>query len=116
MTRSNSTTSALPTDVRVFASSGAAYDACQTDATLRSGTVLLVPTEQIVAIAWTWPVAVTRNDGELHRLEDDGRTANLREKAPDVFAAIPSAGNLALSLGWDLASFVFCMDVGFDLD
>ena len=116
MPRFDILTAALPANVRVFRNTGAAYDACQTDATLVAGTVLLVPTEQVVAVAWTWPVAVTRNDGELHRLEGDPRTADLRRVAPDVFGALPVAGNLALALGWDLASFVSCMDVGFTLD
>jgi len=41
-----------------------AYNASQT--TLANGSVLFIPTEQVVGFAWTWPVAITVNFGDLH--------------------------------------------------
>jgi len=94
--------SALPTHVRVFRSTGAAYDACQTDETIEDGTVLLIPSEQVVAIAWAWPVAVTGEAGHLHTLEGDSCTTRLD---PEIHEAVPRAAALAASLGWDRCSF-----------
>jgi len=105
-------TRALPTNVRVFRSSGAAYDACMTDEAMTFGTIFMVPSEQIVGIAWAWPVAVTLNGGHLHALEGDSSTARLDF---EVAQAVPVAAALALAVGWDLASFVSCMGLGFDL-
>lgn len=102
----------LPAHVRIFRSSGAAYDACQTDETMPFGTIFMVPSEQIVGVAWAWPVAVTLNGGHLHALEGDRLTARLDF---EVAQAVPTAAALALALGWDLASFVYCMGLGFDL-
>ena len=105
-------TRALPSSIRIFPTSGAAYDACNSDETMETGTIFMVPSEQIVGIAWAWPVAVTRNAGHLHTLENDSRTADLD---PEVKQAVKAAAALALALGFDLASFVSCMGLGFDL-
>ena len=92
----------LPTNVRIFPSSGAAYDACNSDETMETGTIFMVPREQVVGIAWAWPVAVTYVAGHLHTLEGDSRTAFLD---PEVKEAVPTAVSLADSLGWDRGSF-----------
>lgn len=102
----------LPANVRTFRTSGAAYDACNCDETMTAGAIFMVPSEQIVGVAWAWPVAVTRNAGHLHTLEDDSCTADLD---PKVEQAVPKAAALALALGLDLASFVSCMGLGFHL-
>jgi len=105
-------TRTLLNTVRIFPTSGAAYDACQSDETMTAGTIFMVPCEGIVGISWAWPVAVTRSAGHLHTLENDSRTADLD---PEVKQAVPAAATLALAFGWDLASFVSCMGLGFDL-
>jgi hypothetical protein len=51
-----------------FASTGNAYDASQCDEAIRSGDTLVVLAEQVVAIAMTWPFAVTETCGKLHAL------------------------------------------------
>lgn len=53
-----------------FETSGEAYDACQCDDEIKDGDVLIVESERVVGIAHTWPVAVTREHGALHRLAD----------------------------------------------
>jgi hypothetical protein len=52
--------------IRIFASTLDAYDACQCDETLVKGSIFIVPSEGIVGLADTWPVAATDEHGELH--------------------------------------------------
>jgi hypothetical protein len=89
----------------VFATSGNAYDACQTDAALVRGTLLLIPTEAIVALADTWPIAVTAAHGALHQV------------APDRFSTV---SELAAAFGLPANSFAdaagLARDLGFALD
>lgn len=49
-----------------FESTGAAYDATQTDERINKGDVLVIDSEQVVGIADTWPIAVTIQAGKLH--------------------------------------------------
>ncbi len=51
-----------------FASTGNAYDATQCDEAIKTGDTLIVLAEQVVAIAMTWPFAVTETCGKLHAL------------------------------------------------
>jgi hypothetical protein len=53
--------------VMEFESSAEAYDACQTGEA-PTGTILVIPSEGVVGISDTWPVAVTNNTGKLHGL------------------------------------------------
>ena len=57
-----------------FSNSNEAYDACQigeTDSGVRVevGDILIIPTEKIVGICDTWPVAVTPIHGALHKVD-----------------------------------------------
>ena len=45
-----------------------AYNACQTENDIRVGDVLYIPSEKIVGFADVWPIAVTDNCGELHKV------------------------------------------------
>jgi hypothetical protein len=49
-----------------FESTGAAYDATQCDENIKTGDVLIIPSEGVIGIADTWPVAVTVEHGNLH--------------------------------------------------
>lgn len=49
--------------IHAFGSTGNAYDAVQTDESIAAGDTLLVPDEQVVGVAMTWPFAVTRESG-----------------------------------------------------
>ena len=49
--------------VHTFDSTGDAYDASQID--LDKGSIMVVESEGVVGLAWTWPVAVTAEAGEL---------------------------------------------------
>lgn len=52
--------------IHVFDSSGDAYDATQCDESIKTGDCLVIPSEGVVGIADTWPIALTENPGELH--------------------------------------------------
>lgn len=59
-----------------FGSTGEAYDACQCDENIKDGDLLIIEPEQVVGIAWTWPIAVTAQCGVLHTLKPDGTFEN----------------------------------------
>ncbi|RWM86479.1 MAG: hypothetical protein EOR84_30670 [Mesorhizobium sp.] len=56
--------------IHFFDSTGEAYDATQCDENIKNGDVLVIEPEQVVGLADTWPVAVTKNAGHLHSLSD----------------------------------------------
>lgn len=89
-----------------FATTGNAYDASQCDECIRTGDTLLVLSEQVVAVAMTWPFAVTAACGKLHAvapprsgetLEDVARALHVR--AEDIAHAVTLAR--ALSFAFD---------------
>lgn len=57
------------TRIHTFDSTQEAYDACQCDESIKDGDILLIPSEGVVGLAGTWPVAVTVKYGELHMKE-----------------------------------------------
>lgn len=67
--------------VFVFGDTGEAYDACQCCDEIRSGDVLLIPSENVAGIADTWPFAVTAEAGNLHVLLP---TVGLDKLATDI--------------------------------
>ena len=46
-----------------------AYSACQCDENIKTGDVLVIPSEGVVGIADTWPFAITEQQGHLHGLK-----------------------------------------------
>ena len=66
-------------DVRVwtFANSGDAYDMTQCDEDLKTGDVLLIPSEKVVGITNTWPLAITKEMGQLHGVEEGHKIEDL---------------------------------------
>ncbi len=50
----------------VFSSTGDAYDACQCYDWIERGDILLIPREDIIGIADTWPFSVSATSGDLH--------------------------------------------------
>lgn len=64
-----------------FYSTGEAYDACQCDARIKSGDMLVIERERVVGMAWAWPVAITAQAGKLHQA-----------KGPDVITAADGMG------------------------
>ena len=59
--------------IHTFGYTGTAYDACQCyDALARDGEILHIPSESVVGLSGTWPVAVTEAHGQLHQYRNDG--------------------------------------------
>lgn len=56
----------MTTHIWTFGSTGEAYDATQCDERIKNGDVLWVPSEGVVAIADTWPIALTEKHGQLY--------------------------------------------------
>ena len=56
--------------VHVHETTGEAYDDCQTDEGHKGGDLIWVPSEGVVGICDTWPIAVTAAFGNLHQVVD----------------------------------------------
>lgn len=54
--------------LHTFDSTQEAYGDVQCDDNIRNGDTLVVECEQVVGLAWTWPVAVTQAHGDLHTM------------------------------------------------
>lgn len=52
----------------LFDTTADAYDDSQCHEAIQNGDVLLIPSERVVGLANTWPVAITVESGELHSL------------------------------------------------
>ena len=78
----------LPWRIHAFETTGNAYDAMQTDESIKTGDTLLVPSEAVVGVAHTWPFAITREAGYLHQLIE-GRSTDTFESLNAEFG-VPS--------------------------
>ena len=59
-------------NVFLYQSTSDAYDACMTgEDNVSHGDTLLIPSEGVVGLCETWPVAVTQEAGALHQVEDE---------------------------------------------
>lgn len=55
-----------------FDSTAEAYNMSQTWDAIQDGDILIVPSENVVGVMIeAWPVAVSENTGEFHKLDDD---------------------------------------------
>jgi hypothetical protein len=57
------------TPLHTFDDTEDAYTACQCDENVKRGDVLHIPSEGVVGLGDTWPVAVTVAYGELHTVK-----------------------------------------------
>ncbi len=80
-----------------FDSSSEAYDACMCSPKVKRGDIIIVPSEKVVGVSDTWPVAITPETGELHSKADDWSWEKLFSDADvgftqkDVWAAEEAA-------------------------
>ena len=90
--------------IHSFSSTGNAYDATQCDESIRSGDTLLILDERVVAIAYTWPFAVTRQSGNLHSVQPrpDDTLAQMADGFSIAVDDILDACQLATALGFDI--------------
>ncbi len=85
--------------VHLFNSTGEAYDATQCSEEVRDGHILLIPSEQVVGLAHTWPVAITKSFGKLHTFANNQRSVALQPFMPQQ---LNNAMDLAQALGYEL--------------
>ena len=90
-------------------STGEAYALSNCDDYWETGAVFVVESEQVVGIAWAWPVAVTAASGELHTTDrhpsqwDGVEMDPAEEDIPVLAAAADRAIAEATRRGWTLA-------------
>lgn len=91
--------------IHAFEVTGNAYDASQCDEAIRTGDTLLVLSERVVAVAMTWPFAVTAECGKLHAvaasregeaLADLARALHVTAEDIEHAATLAQALNFAL--------------------
>lgn len=91
--------------IHAFETTGNAYDATQTGEAIETGDTLLVHAEGVVAVAMTWPFAVTTAHGHLHSMAPlkDGDTLEIVAGSLKVEpGAIRRAAELARQLGFEI--------------
>jgi hypothetical protein len=81
-----------------YDSTGDAYDACQCCEELKRGDLIIVLSEKVVGIVDTWPIAVTNESGNLHKVKVWVSFLN----NPVWAAAIRDAKHIAVQLGFEL--------------
>lgn len=92
------------TGVRTFKSTGDAYDASQCDESIGTGSILDIPSEGVIGVAYAWPVAVTAHTGALHGYAPTGPGAPLPSDWPVALrAGIVRAVKLARERGLTIA-------------
>lgn len=100
------------TAVHTFPDSSTAYDATQTgqwydDATdssveVKNGDILVISDEGVVGICTTWPVAVTKNTGELHGMKPEFSTPeDIAEVTKLPLEKVQAAFRKAQELGFE---------------
>ena len=91
------------TTVHIFTTSGNAYDATMTSDRINTGDILIIPTERIVGIAHSWPIAVTAETGNLHSVDGDRNALDAYCDANDIpRTAVSIAALLAKSYGYPI--------------
>lgn len=84
--------------IHIFSSTGSAYDSCMCDEAINDGDTLLIESERVVGLAFTWPIAVTTECGALHTVKDGTTIESLGEFTQ---AQIDAARKLARELGYE---------------
>ena len=84
-----------------FDDSGAAYDMAQCSPEVNKGDILVIESEKVVGLAHTWPVAVTKNAGHLHQVEE-GKNLMILTGEMFTIEQIENALTVAKEHGWDL--------------
>lgn len=88
---------------RRFRSTEEAYNQTQTDETLVKGTVLVIPSEQVVGLADTWPIAITQKNGELHTVSAETDHLDYLARRGFTLAHVQMAVATAIAQGWPVS-------------
>lgn len=84
--------------IHYFETTGDAYDEVQCNERIKKHDLLWIPSEEVIGIAYTWPFAVTKNIGKLHRIAPDASGDSVRQ---EFAASIAEANILASILGYE---------------
>lgn len=87
--------------VHEFETTSDAYGACQCDENIHDGDLLVIKEEQVVGVADTWPIAVTKVSGELHNIIP-GHVDSFLITNPKFVEPINAARAKAIELGFEL--------------
>lgn len=90
--------------IELFRSTRAAYDASQT--TAETGTVMVIESEKVIGISWTWPIAITEEPGKLHVVDPTGKVADLLHDAQISWADLKEAFNEATRRQYPIAAWL----------
>jgi hypothetical protein len=82
-----------------FFDSADAYNQTQWNEAIRNGDILMIKSEQVIGIADTWPVAVTKAFGSLHAVAPDADLLE-HEELVKYRTSILIARKMAAELGW----------------
>lgn len=90
--------------IHKFDYTGSAYDATQCDESIKDGDILLIESEGVVGLAWTWPVAVTKEKGQLHSMAENGSVVRVAADAGWTVEQVKAAISLAREKGFEVHS------------
>ena len=94
--------------IHSFSYSSTAFDAANINLSVQNGDVLVVESEQIVAVACTWPFAVTVNRSEMNDFTLDEPITKpqvLMDFVNSIRAAVAEAKRLNYEVNPDFAGF-----------
>lgn len=104
--------------IRMFDSTGDAYNACQCDEAIEDGDILLIISEGVVGSAGTWPVAVTKERGQFHHpastyfLDPESLSREVIEEAVKVARKLGFPIHPVFSNEWRIQDlFAFAMHI-----
>ena len=86
-------------NVHFFYSSGDAYDATQCNEEIKNGDVFVIPSEKVIGVADTWPIAVTKEYGKFHTFEEGSNFDNYKEGK--LLDGAYKAMEILYMLGWE---------------
>lgn len=92
-----------------FPTTDEAYDCCNMGETFEEvdvtkGDTIIIESERVVGVAWAWPVAVTKEFGQLHTVKEGMSYIEfiLLEHGAPTLEAFDQAVAVAVELGYEL--------------
>ena len=86
-----------------FDSTVEAYDACQCREDIKTGDILVIENEQVIGLADCWPVALTKERGELHQIKPDWPVAGWCQRNNVDFSVLDIVGAMITKMGFGFA-------------
>ena len=103
-------TTEIKGNIFTFPTTGEAYDGCMCgipeydddlngDKEIKCGDILMIPSEKVIGVCDTWPIAVTKEHGQLHLLKE-GVTFDHAGLDDEVVKGLHEALVIAQAKGW----------------